>query len=96
MINDVEVSPGPKALLFDKHVEYIANHGNDQNDYVSSMTMHVYFCVSVDSSILSSHCSSQFHHFSLFDRQILFISSFFSLILHGLYHNNKLLIIAEC
>ena len=22
-------------LLFDKHVEYVANHGNDKNDFVS-------------------------------------------------------------
>lgn len=34
VVNDVELSPGPKTLLFDKHIEYIANHGNDQNDYV--------------------------------------------------------------
>lgn len=34
-MNDVELSPGPKTLLFDKHIEYIANHGNDQNDFVS-------------------------------------------------------------
>lgn len=34
IVNDVELSPGPKTLFFDQHVEYIANHGNDQNDYV--------------------------------------------------------------
>lgn len=34
-MNDVEISPEPKTLLFDKHVEYIANHGNDKDDYVS-------------------------------------------------------------
>lgn len=22
-------------LLFDKHVQYVANHGNDKNDFVS-------------------------------------------------------------
>lgn len=32
--NDVSISDEPKELLFDKHVEYIANHGNDKNDYV--------------------------------------------------------------
>lgn len=35
IVNDVELSPGPKSLLFDKHIEYIANHGKDQNDFVS-------------------------------------------------------------
>lgn len=35
IVNDVELSPGPKTLYFDQHIEYIANHGNDQNDYVS-------------------------------------------------------------
>lgn len=31
----MDISPGPKSLLFDKHIEYIANHGNDKDDYVS-------------------------------------------------------------
>lgn len=35
-MNDVDVSPNPKLLFFDKHVEYIAHHGNDKNDYVCS------------------------------------------------------------
>lgn len=47
IVNDVELSPGPKTLLFDKHVDYIANHGNDQNDYVSCtssiLTDFIYF-----------------------------------------------------
>lgn len=34
IVNDVDISPGPKSLLFDKHIEYIANHGNDKDDYV--------------------------------------------------------------
>lgn len=36
LVNDVKLSPGPRifASLFDKHIEYIANHENDQNDYV--------------------------------------------------------------
>lgn len=35
IVNDVDISPGPKSLLFEKHIEYIANHGNDKDDYVS-------------------------------------------------------------
>lgn len=35
VVNDVEISPDPKTLLFEKHIEYIANHGNDKDDYVS-------------------------------------------------------------
>lgn len=34
-MNDVELSPETKELLFDKHIEYVAHHGSDQNDYVS-------------------------------------------------------------
>lgn len=36
-MNDVDISPNPKSLFFDKHVEYIAHHGNDKNDYVCSV-----------------------------------------------------------
>lgn len=28
----------PSELLFDKHVEYVVNHGNDKNDFVSYLT----------------------------------------------------------
>lgn len=39
IVNDVDISAAePKELLFDKHVEYIANHGNDQNDFEYCMT----------------------------------------------------------
>lgn len=37
IINDVTLSPEPRVLLYDKHVEYIANHGKD-NAYVSLET----------------------------------------------------------
>lgn len=33
-MNDVDISPNPKELLFEKHVDYIANHGKDKNDFV--------------------------------------------------------------
>uniref|UniRef100_A0A8D8MXD9 Geranylgeranyl transferase type-2 subunit beta n=2 Tax=Culex pipiens TaxID=7175 RepID=A0A8D8MXD9_CULPI len=37
--NDVSIGDSePRELLFDKHVEYIANHGNDKNDYEYCMT----------------------------------------------------------
>uniref|UniRef100_U5EX36 Geranylgeranyl transferase type-2 subunit beta n=1 Tax=Corethrella appendiculata TaxID=1370023 RepID=U5EX36_9DIPT len=36
--NDVEIKNEIKELLFDKHVEYIANHGNDKNDFEYCMT----------------------------------------------------------
>lgn len=29
----------PTELLFDKHVNYVANHGNDKNDFVSFLTL---------------------------------------------------------
>lgn len=35
----MEVSAEARTLLFDKHVEYIANHGSDKNDYVSISTI---------------------------------------------------------
>lgn len=37
MVNDVQLSPEQKSLLFDKHIEYIANHGKD-NAYEYHMT----------------------------------------------------------
>jgi hypothetical protein len=30
-----EQSDNITELLFDKHVDYVANHGNDKNDFVS-------------------------------------------------------------
>lgn len=38
IINDVEINSDPKELLLEKHIEYIANHGTDQNDYEYCMT----------------------------------------------------------
>lgn len=37
-MNDVDISTELKELLTEKHIEYIANHGNDQNDYDYCMT----------------------------------------------------------
>lgn len=34
LVNDVKLPDEERFLLFDKHIEYIANHGNDKNDYV--------------------------------------------------------------
>ncbi|XP_058128462.1 geranylgeranyl transferase type-2 subunit beta [Anopheles ziemanni] len=36
--NDVTISDDSRELHFDKHVDYIANHGNDKNDYEYCMT----------------------------------------------------------
>jgi hypothetical protein len=33
--NDVTLAAEKKPLLLEKHIEYIANHGNDKNDFVS-------------------------------------------------------------
>lgn len=37
-VNDVEMRSEPKDLLYEKHIEYIANHGNDQNDFEYCIT----------------------------------------------------------
>lgn len=37
VVNDVTLSPEPKTLLADKHIEYIVNHGKD-NAYEYHMT----------------------------------------------------------
>lgn len=34
ILNDVDISPEPKTLLFDKHVKYIEDHGKDRDEYV--------------------------------------------------------------
>lgn len=36
--NDVNLPGVIHPLLFDQHIEYIANHGNDQNNYEYAMT----------------------------------------------------------
>lgn len=36
VINDVENTAEPEPLLFEKHVDYIAKHGNDKDDYVNN------------------------------------------------------------
>lgn len=38
VVNDVDISPTERSLLYDKHIEYIANHGNDKNDFEYCMT----------------------------------------------------------
>lgn len=36
VVNDVDISPNPKELFFDKHIEYIVEHEKDKDDFVSS------------------------------------------------------------
>uniref|UniRef100_A0A2M4BTM4 Geranylgeranyl transferase type-2 subunit beta n=1 Tax=Anopheles marajoara TaxID=58244 RepID=A0A2M4BTM4_9DIPT len=36
--NDVTIGDDSRELFFNKHVDYIANHGNDKNDYEYCMT----------------------------------------------------------
>lgn len=55
-MNDVDISPNPKELLFDKHVDYIAHHGKDKNDFVRDATLRVPYS---PTSMIHSRISSR-------------------------------------